>query len=92
MTQAPLTPFKLGPIELSNRIVMAPLTPMRSLPGNVTDPLNATYYGQRASMGLFITEVSQVSPEGTGCPGVENSPVIRENQSPENCENFSTAP
>ena len=69
MTQALLTPFKLGPIELPNRIIMAPLSRMRSLLGNVPGPLNATYYGQRASMGLIITEASQVPPEGIGYPG-----------------------
>ena len=62
MMQALLAPFKLGPIELPNRIVVAPLTQMRTLPGNVPGPLNATYYGQRAPMGLIITEASQVSP------------------------------
>ena len=61
MTQALLTPFKLGPIELPSRIVMAPLTRMRSLPGNVPGPLNATYYGQRASMGLVITEAAIIA-------------------------------
>ena len=44
MMQALLAPFKLGPIELPNRIVVAPLTRMRTLPGNVPGPLNATYY------------------------------------------------
>lgn len=48
---------------------MAPLTRMRSLPGNVTSALNATYYGQRASFGLIISEASQVSPQGIGYPG-----------------------
>ena len=62
MMQALLAPFKLGPIELPNRIVVAPLTQMRTLPGNVPGPLNATYYEQRASMGLIITEAYQVSP------------------------------
>lgn len=69
MTQQLLTPFTLGPHQLRNRVIMAPLTRMRSLPGNVPGPLNATYYEQRASMGLIITEASQVSPEGIGYPG-----------------------
>lgn len=72
MTQAlltSLTSFQLGPHLLKNRIVMAPLTRMRSLPGNVPGPLNATYYGQRASMGLIISEATQVSPQGVGYPG-----------------------
>ena len=68
-TQQLLTPFTLGPNQLRNRVVMAPLTRMRTLPGNVVGPLNATYYGQRASMGLIISEATQVSPEGIGYPG-----------------------
>ena len=48
---------------------MAPLTRMRSLPGNVPGPLNAEYYGQRASMGLIIAEATQVTPAGIGYPG-----------------------
>ena len=62
MMQALLAPFKLGQFELPNRIVVAPLTRMRILPRKVPGPLNATYYGQRAPMGLIITEASQVSP------------------------------
>ncbi|MFQ5443127.1 MAG: alkene reductase, partial [Nitrospinales bacterium] len=64
-----LTPFQLGPNFLKNRIVMAPLTRMRSLPGNAPGPLNADYYRQRASMGLIITEATQVCPQGIGYPG-----------------------
>ena len=41
-TQQLLTPFTLGPHQLRNRVVMAPLTRMRSLPGNVPGPLTAT--------------------------------------------------
>ena len=43
----------LGGLELPNRIVMAPLTRNRAgQPGNVPQPINATYYAQRASAGL----------------------------------------
>jgi N-ethylmaleimide reductase len=64
------TPLKLGPLELAHRVVMAPLTRMRAgRPGNVPRPLNAEYYGQRASKGgLIIAEASQVVPEGQGVP------------------------
>ncbi|MDJ0707358.1 MAG: alkene reductase [Leptolyngbyaceae cyanobacterium MO_188.B28] len=62
------TPVQLGPYTLSNRIVMAPLTRNRAGRGNVPGPLNATYYQQRASAGLIITEASQVSPQGVGYP------------------------
>lgn len=59
-----------GSIELNNRLVMAPLTRMRSSqPGNVPNALMATYYAQRASAGLIISEASQVSQQGQGYPG-----------------------
>jgi N-ethylmaleimide reductase len=67
-------PFKLGPITLPNRVVMAPLTRNRAVPqGLVPSPLAAEYYGQRASAGLLITEASQVSRQGQGyqdTPGI----------------------
>ncbi|PSR17357.1 alkene reductase [filamentous cyanobacterium CCP3] len=62
------TPIQLGAYELPNRIVMAPLTRNRAGEGNVPQPLNVTYYEQRASAGLIITEASQVSPQGMGYP------------------------
>jgi N-ethylmaleimide reductase len=67
-------PFKLGPITLANRFVMAPLTRNRAIPpGMVPNPLAIDYYGQRASAGLLITEASQVSQQGQGyqdTPGI----------------------
>jgi N-ethylmaleimide reductase len=59
-----------GSIELANRIVMAPLTRMRSSqPGNVPNALMTKYYAQRASAGLIISEASQISQQGQGYPG-----------------------
>lgn len=63
-----LSPFQLGPYELPNRIVMAPLTRNRAGKGNVPQAINATYYAQRASAGLIISEATQVSPQGQGYP------------------------
>ena len=66
-------PFKLGPITLPNRLVMAPLTRNRAVAGMVPSPLAVEYYGQRASAGLLITEASQVSQQGQGyqdTPGI----------------------
>src|ERR687888_891626 len=68
-----LSPVRLGPYELNNRVVMAPMTRNRAGPGNVPTRLNATYYAQRASAGLIITEATQVSPQGVGYP---NTPGI----------------
>jgi N-ethylmaleimide reductase len=67
------TPFRLGELELRNRTVMAPMTRSRATDGNVPNPLAATYYAQRASAGLIITEATQVSPQGIGyvrTPGI----------------------
>ena len=53
---------KLGSVELSNRIIMAPLTRCRAtMPGWVPNALMAEYYAQRASMGLVITEATMVT-------------------------------
>lgn len=62
------TSIKVGDIELRNRIVMAPLTRNRAGPGNVPQDLNASYYAQRASAGLIITEATPVSEMGHGYP------------------------
>ncbi len=61
-------PVTLGAVRLPSRIVMAPMTRNRAGPGNVPGPLTATYYAQRASAGLIVTESIQVSPEGQGYP------------------------
>jgi len=66
-------PYKLGPISLPNRFVMAPLTRNRAGAGMVPSPLAVEYYGQRASAGLLITEASQISQQGQGyqdTPGI----------------------
>jgi N-ethylmaleimide reductase len=63
------SPFRLGPLELPNRVVMAPMTRNRAGPGNVPTALNATYYAQRAGAGLIVSEATQVSPQGVGYPG-----------------------
>jgi N-ethylmaleimide reductase len=62
-------PFQLGPYELPNRVVMAPMTRSRAGAGNVPSDLAPAYYAQRASAGLIVTEGSQVSPQGTGYVG-----------------------
>ena len=50
MTNHLQSPIKIGPYQLANRIIMAPLTRMRA-PENTPTDLMATYYGQRASAG-----------------------------------------
>ncbi len=63
------SPYRLGPLQLPNRIVMAPMTRNRAGAGNAPTELNATYYAQRAGAGLIVAEASQVSPQGLGYPG-----------------------
>jgi N-ethylmaleimide reductase len=65
-TEELFTPYRLDALELKNRLVLSPMTRSRALDGNVPNPLAATYYAQRASAGLLITEASQVSPQGVG--------------------------
>ena len=60
--------YDLGPSQLKNRMVMAPMTRNRAGRGNSPQPVNALYYAQRAGAGLIITEASQVSPQGLGYP------------------------
>jgi N-ethylmaleimide reductase len=64
------SPLRAGELHLAHRVVLAPLTRMRSTqPGDVPNPLNAAYYSQRASEGgLLITEATQISRQGKGYP------------------------
>lgn len=59
-------PFQLGDIQLTNRMVMAPLTRSRAEAGNVPGPMTIEYYAQRASLGLIIAEATQVSAQAQG--------------------------
>jgi N-ethylmaleimide reductase len=62
------TPLAMGPLELPNRIVMAPMTRSRAGAGNAPTCMTATYYLQRATAGLIISEATQISPQGVGYP------------------------
>jgi N-ethylmaleimide reductase len=74
MTHADLfQPFPLGPLTLPNRVIMAPLTRSRAGAGDTPRALNATYYAQRATAGLIISEATQISQQGKGyafTPGI----------------------
>ena len=58
--------FSMGPVTLSNRLVMNPMTRCRADAAGVANPLMAEYYGQRASAGLIVTEGIAPSPNGKG--------------------------
>jgi len=61
-------PINIGRLACPNRIWMAPLTRGRSTRDHVPTELMATYYAQRASAGLIITEATGISVEGSGWP------------------------
>lgn len=72
-------PIRLGELALANRIVMAPLTRNRAAVGEVPSPLSVTYYAQRASAGLIITEATQICAVGQGyiaTPGIHSPTQI----------------
>ena len=64
------SPVTLGSISLKNRIVMAPLTRNRAGEGAVPQAMNVTYYEQRASAGLIVTEATPISPMAHGYPAL----------------------
>jgi N-ethylmaleimide reductase len=71
--------YKLGNIELKNRIVMSPMTRSRAI-NNIPNKLMAEYYGQRADAGLIITEGTSPSPNGLGysrIPGVFSEEQVK---------------
>jgi N-ethylmaleimide reductase len=61
--------YKLGKIELKNRVVMSPMTRNRST-GNQPGELAGLYYSQRSEAGLIITEGTSPSPNGLGYPRI----------------------
>jgi N-ethylmaleimide reductase len=78
-TRKLLSPYRLGDLELANRMVMAPMTRSRALPHGVPNPLAATYYSQRAGAGLIVSEGVQISQQGTGytrTPGIHSQQQV----------------
>jgi N-ethylmaleimide reductase len=66
-TQPLFTSYRIGDLDLPNRIVMAPLTRMRAKSDDhVPTTLQTEYYVQRATAGLIVTEGVAISPEGFG--------------------------
>jgi 2,4-dienoyl-CoA reductase-like NADH-dependent reductase (Old Yellow Enzyme family) len=68
-----LSPYKLGDLDLKNRIVLAPMTRARAGEERVPNDLMTDYYKQRSSAGLLITEATVISESGIGW---QNSPGI----------------
>lgn len=71
---------QLGSLILPNRVFMAPLTRCRANADGVPSELAATYYAQRASAGLIVTEATQISAMGKGyinTPGIHSPEQVR---------------
>jgi N-ethylmaleimide reductase len=71
--------YRMGDLTLPNRIVMAPMTRNRAGDADIPISLTVTYYVQRASAGMIITEGSQVSPQGVGymhTPGIYSAAQV----------------
>lgn len=70
------TSTTVGPYPITHRVVMAPLTRMRTDAQNVPGDLMVEYYKQRASSGgLLISDATAVSPRAfayVGAPGIYN--------------------
>lgn len=67
------SPWSIGDLALTNRIVMAPLTRARASDDGVPSPLAATYYAQRSTAGLIVAEATNISPQAIGfvnTPGI----------------------
>jgi N-ethylmaleimide reductase len=72
-------PITLGNLQLKNRVFMAPLTRNRARPDGVPGHLASTYYSQRASAGLIVSEATQISPMGKGyinTPGIHSAEQV----------------
>ncbi|MHA7283533.1 alkene reductase [Arthrobacter sp. TMS2-4] len=63
------SPLTLGTLELPNRVVMAPLTRVRSGDAGIPGDLVVEHYRQRASLGLIVSEGTYPSHAGQGFPG-----------------------
>jgi N-ethylmaleimide reductase len=75
-----LEPYKLGPFTLRNRVVMAPMTRNRVTATGLVGEMTATYYSQRASMGLLVSEAISISEQAIGfplIPGIYNSAQVQ---------------
>jgi N-ethylmaleimide reductase len=71
--------LQLGSLTLPNRMVMAPMTRSRAQDDGVPTDLMATYYGQRASAGLIISEATYISPSAKGysrIPGLHSAEQV----------------
>ena len=72
-------PLRLGALNLPNRVIMAPMTRSRADDAGVPTDIVATFYEQRASAGLLISEATYVSPGAKGysrIPGLHSEAQV----------------
>lgn len=72
-------PIRYGAIEAPNRIVMAPLTRTRANADDAPHALQQTYYTQRATAGLIVSEATHISRQGkgyAGAPGIHSQTQV----------------
>lgn len=67
-TSSLFDPYDLAALHLPNRVVMAPMTRVRSNPQGLATASMAAYYAQRASAGLIISEGIQPNRVGQSSP------------------------
>ncbi|MFD4432495.1 alkene reductase, partial [Nocardia sp. NPDC058497] len=60
---------RLGDLVLPNRVVMAPMSRVRAAAGGLATPSMASYYAQRATAGLIVSEGTHPNPVGQSNPG-----------------------
>jgi N-ethylmaleimide reductase len=68
-----LSTLNIGTFQISNRVLLAPLTRCRATLDHVPTPLMAEYYAQRASAGLIIAEATAIAE---GCSAFHTEPGI----------------
>lgn len=79
MHHRPFEPAPLGRYTLKNRLVMAPMTRSRAQEDGTPGASAATYYAQRAGVGLIISEGTQPSEDGQGyltTPGIHTEAQV----------------
>lgn len=63
-----LEKYKVGALDVNNKIAMAPMTRSRANADGTVGDMTVTYYQQRASIGLLITEAVNISEQAIGSP------------------------
>ena len=57
---------RVGELDLSNRMVMSPLTRCRASAHRIPNELMVEYYRQRSTAGMIISEATSICPMGVG--------------------------